>query len=225
MASFPIKVAPLAGKGLGVVATRALKPSVVLLQEHPFLRVDKSPGSPEARANPRCVALMKTVTDMAKAGQFNPRSEFSQWPREIVECFECILEEKGNMAFATLDEEKRKKWMALSDVHAESEEKKTPGGILRTNGIDDDENHANLYEQLSRMNHSCSPNALRVSTDGQGGVAVVANKDIGEGEEVLINYMDGADDGLPVEERRKHLSRQYHFHCTCDLCMEQERTS
>ena len=225
--SFPMKIKALAGKGLGVVATQALKPGVVILQELPFVRVDKSPGSPESRANPRCMELMGRVTDMAKAGEFNPRSEFSQWPREVVGCFEGILDEQGNMAYSSLSKEKQRIWMSLSDVHAadDDEANKSPGGILRTNGIDDAENHANLYEKLSRMNHSCAPNAVRLSTDGKGGVAVVAGKSIEEGEEILINYMDGADDGLPVEKRRKHLMQQYHFHCTCSLCMEQEKAS
>lgn len=223
--AFPMKVASLAGKGLGVVATQALRPGGLILQEQPFARVDKSPASPESRANPRCRELMGRVTDLAQAGQFNPRSDFGQWPQEVVRCFEGILDEQGNMAYAKLGPREQSLWMDLADVHANEDASKSPGGILRTNGIDDAENHANLYEKLSRMNHSCAPNAVRLSTDGRGGVAVVASRGIDEGEEVLINYMDGADDGLPVEKRRKHLMQQYHFHCTCDLCMEQENAS
>jgi len=73
------------------------------------------------------------------------------------------------------------------------------------------------------MNNSCSPNANRVSTDNSGGVTVVANEDIHARDEVLISYTDGADDGLPVEERRKHLMQQYLFHCMCDLYLKQEK--
>ena len=112
--------------------------------------------------------------------------------------------------------------MRLSDVHASDEKGKTPGGILRTNGIDDDEGYANLYNNLARMNHSCAPNAVRVQTNESGGVAVVARRPIDKGEEILINYMDGADDGKPVEQRREHLMQQYHFHCNCPLCIQQD---
>ena len=222
MSSFPIKIASLAGRGYGVIATKVLKPGMVILQEHPVARVDKTPGSPEARSNPTCIKLMNRVQEMAKSGQFNPRSEFGMWPSEVVECFEGILDEQSKMAYEKLDEKKQKAWMALADVHAKDEDSKTPGGIIRTNAIDDADNFANLYPELSRMNHSCSPNAMRLSSDRQGGVTVVANQDIDEGDEVCINYMDGADDGLPVEQRRKHLMQQYHFHCSCKLCMEQE---
>ena len=126
------------------------------------------------------------------------------------------------MVFEGSSSETQNKWMELSDVHAADDKQKSPGGILRTNGVDDAEDHANLYSQMSRMNHSCAPNAVRVSTGDSGGVAVVARKQIDEGEEVMINYMDGADDGKPVEQRRKHLMQQYTFHCTCPLCMSQE---
>ena len=60
-------------------------------------------------------------------------------------------------------------------------------------------------------------------------MAVVAKVDIDEGEEVLINYMDdGQDDDesghqLGVERRREQLMQQYHFHCVCSLCLEQEK--
>jgi len=76
MLPHPMKIAKLAGKGLGVLATQSIKPGQLILKEHPLVRVDKSPGSPEARANPTCAKLMGRVMEMAKAGQFNPRSEF-----------------------------------------------------------------------------------------------------------------------------------------------------
>ena len=146
---------------------------------------------------------MGRITDMAKTGRFNPRSEFMTWPKEVVTCFEGILDEQARMVFDTLDGGRQRAWMELYDAHAtattddgddKSPKNKTPGGILRTNGIDDISNHANLYKQLSRMNHSCSPNVIRMATDNHGGVAVVAKVDIDEGEEVLINYMDDGQD-------------------------------
>ena len=132
------------------------------------------------------------------------------------------------MAFDKLEGEKQQQWMALSDVHATTaggESRSTPGGILRTNAFEDADRHANLYQRLSRMNHSCAPNAHRLSTDNRGGVAVVASQDIVAGEEVLISYMDGADGDVPVEERRARLRQQYHFQCTCALCLKQEKAT
>mmetsp|Transcript_29478 Transcript_29478/g.62571 ORF Transcript_29478/g.62571 Transcript_29478/m.62571 type:complete len:228 (-) Transcript_29478:99-782(-) len=227
MAAYPMKIASIAGRGIGVLSTRHLKPGQLILQESPFARVNKDAGNPESRSNPTVSKIMGRVMEMASSGKFNPRSEFTAWPTEVVKCFEEILDAQSAMTFEKLDENSQKQWMELSDVHAPDEEQKTPGGILRTNAIDDDEGYANLYSQLSRMNHSCDPNAVRVSSNesGDNGVAVVARRGIDEGEEILFNYMDGADDGKPVEHRRKHLMQQYHFHCTCPLCMQQENSS
>uniref|UniRef100_A0A6U0IMD4 SET domain-containing protein n=1 Tax=Minutocellus polymorphus TaxID=265543 RepID=A0A6U0IMD4_9STRA len=223
MAAYPMKITSIAGRGLGVLSTRYLKPGQLILQEIPFARVNKDAGSPESRANPKVSKLMARVVELASSGQFDPRSEYGSWPSEVVHCFEGVLEAQADMVFEGCSSDRQEKWMELSDVHAADEKHKTPGGILRTNGVDDAEGHANLYSQMSRMNHSCAPNAVRVSTSDSGGVAVVSRKQIDEGEEVLINYMDGADDGKPVDQRRKHLMQQYHFHCTCPLCMAQEK--
>ena len=220
---YPIKIVNLASKGLGVIATQAIKSNQLILHEHPLVRIDKSPGSTDSRQSPTCMKLMGRVMELAKSGQFNPRSDYSSWPAEVISCYEGILNEQCNMAYDKLDAQKQKQWMKLADIFAQNGNEKSPGGIIRTNAIDCAENHANLYEQLSRINHSCNPNTTRISTDKIGGVAIVANKAIEKDEEISINYMDGVDDDKPVEERRKHLMQQYHFHCQCDLCMMQEK--
>lgn len=220
---YPIKIVNLANKGLGVIATQAIKSSQLILHEHPLVRVDKSPGSPDSKQSPKCMKLMGRVMELAKTGQFNPRSDYSSWPAEVISCYEGILNEQAKIAYDKLDDtHKQKQWMELADVFATNDNEKSPGGIIRTNAIDCADNHANLYEMLSRINHSCDPNTARISTDNIGGVAIVANKDIEKDEEISINYMDGADDNKAVEERRKYLMQQYHFHCQCDLCMMQE---
>ena len=99
---------------------------------------------------------------------------------------------------------------------------------MRTNGFDDDEGYANLYELLSRVNHACgdAANSTRISLKSIAGsgaadnsVVVVAERDIEEGEELLVNYLDSADEGMGVEERRRHLLRTHNFTCTCAKCM------
>jgi len=228
---------------MGVLATRSIRPGQVILQEMPFARVSKNAGSAEVRSHPVASRLMDRVVELAATGAFNPRTDdFLSWPPEVRRCMEGVLEAQAEMEYDRAPPAVQAKWMVLSDVHAASatsstsggaaapdaaaSNAKTPGGVLRTNGVDDDEGYANLYEKMSRMNHSCDPNAVRMvsrAAPAAGpGVHVVASRNIGEGEEVLINYMDGADDGLRVEERRHHLQQQYSFHCTCSLCMKQE---
>ena len=237
-----IKVVEIAGRGIGVLTTRSFKPGQVILQEMPFARVSKNAGSPEVRAHPVASKLMDRVVELAASGAFNPRTDnFHSWPSEVRRCMEGVLEAQAEMEYDRSPPAVQAKWRELSDVHAVAADddasaedadqtsscKKTPGGVLRTNGVDDDEGYANLYEKLSRMNHSCEPNAVRIvsRTDPRAGpgVHVVASRHIDKGEEVFINYIDGADDGLRVEERRHHLQQQYHFHCTCSRCMREAR--
>ncbi len=123
------------------------------------------------------------------------------------------------MAHAKLDPLSRDRWMSLDDSASAPGAEKTPGGVLRTNAFDDATGHANLYELLSRVNHSCEPNAIRqTETGGQSVVQLVSCVAIREGDEILVNYMDGIDEGLNVEQRRSRLQQQYRFHCECPRC-------
>lgn len=192
---------------------------------------------------------------------------------------------QAEIAYQKLETPLRERWLALDDSVTVSG--KTPGGVLRTNAFDDDTGHANLYELLSRVNHSCEPNAIRESEQatraarqplahmrarctcprddprehpctpsvlssllgsllcrdlfvvgistllgsllcwdlsfvGQGsGVRLRASRVIEQGDEILVNYMDGIDADLAVEQRRQRLKQQYSFHCECPRCVRE----
>eukprot|EP00325_Prymnesiales_sp_UTEX-LB-985_P001988 CAMPEP_0174699036 /NCGR_PEP_ID=MMETSP1094-20130205/4441_1 /TAXON_ID=156173 /ORGANISM="Chrysochromulina brevifilum, Strain UTEX LB 985" /LENGTH=446 /DNA_ID=CAMNT_0015896297 /DNA_START=29 /DNA_END=1369 /DNA_ORIENTATION=- len=68
-------------------------------------------------------------------------------------------------------------------------------------------------------NHDCSPNAA-ADIDGEGSVTMTALRDITEGEEVTISYIDT---NLDIEERRKVLALHYNFECKCSRCMSEQR--
>ena len=150
--------------------------------------------------------------------------------------------------FSSLPDDKQKRWLALGDAWAQEGAPKTPGGVLRTNGFDDAEGFANLYELLARINHrcrpiqlraeccspfvqaprrcpspphltptpfSCEPNAARLSLKHLAGasssaVLLVAERHISEGEEITIDYLDGAE-GMTFDQRRERLRRTHNF--------------
>ena len=63
------------------------------------------------------------------------------------------------------------------------------------------------------------PNAkAEVRDDGQ--VALSALRDLAEGEEVLISYIDATKD---YEERRKTLALHYGFDYKCERCVVEQR--
>jgi hypothetical protein len=105
---------------------------------------------------------------------------------------------------------------------------KTPAGILRSNSFED----GGLFEVRCRLNHSCSPNTLAlplceadiipglVAKDEQE-IAIVAVRDIREGEELTNSYYNFSP-GESTAARRKILMDKYGFHCQCQLCCDGE---
>ena len=80
-----------------------------------------------------------------------------------------------------------------------------------------------VYALYSRINHSCDPN-VRVDLAADGGLSVVALRELQVGEEVLDNYLadgavrlEGADAAVRLEMRR-HLAERWRFECACARC-------
>jgi len=63
-------------------------------------------------------------------------------------------------------------------------------------------------------NHDCLPNA-QPTVDEAGHVSIKALRDIAEGEEIKISYIDAMQE---YDERRKTLAEHYGFECKCDRC-------
>tara|TARA_R110002050_G_scaffold148425_4_gene274622 strand:- start:163 stop:621 length:459 start_codon:yes stop_codon:yes gene_type:complete len=79
------------------------------------------------------------------------------------------------------------------------------------------ETGAALYQLLSLVNHSCKPNSVCVF--GKYGEATLrAVRDLKEGEEITIGYVDLAMRGV---ERRGELKKGFSFTCMCPLCVKQ----
>jgi len=88
---------------------------------------------------------------------------------------------------------------------------------VRLCGIDLDERLEGLGMFLLEacINHSCQPNVKLWPDAEKPLITAKATRDIGEGEEVFINYVDTK---LERAERQEKLLSQYHFTCTCPRC-------
>lgn len=100
--------------------------------------------------------------------------------------------------------------------------------ILQENGFRTEAGLA-LFRKLSRVNHSCAPNAMRVELDvssqrPHGGFSLVALQPIDVGEEITINY--GSDEELlmPAEARQEWYMKTRGHGCWCARCDEPEDT-
>lgn len=78
-----------------------------------------------------------------------------------------------------------------------------------------------LYLLQSKINHSCNPNAEIRFPFSNNILQVVALRDIAEGEEVCISYLDECELNRSRHSRQKYLEENYLFACECDKCQEE----
>eukprot|EP00798_Chlamydomonas_sp_ICE-L_P016228 gene16228-22394_t len=76
------------------------------------------------------------------------------------------------------------------------------------------------YLVSSLFNHNCEPNVDVVFPRNDGMASFVAARDIDEGEQLCISYIESYS--MSLEQRRKHLRHTYGFICRCQLCQEEE---
>ena len=88
--------------------------------------------------------------------------------------------------------------------------------ILLTNSFSVFDGKASILTILiSRVNHSCLPNAEQIYFAEEGVSALWAIKDIFVGEEITITYIDEYGG---YEERKKRLEENWGFKCDCKAC-------
>ncbi|KAJ5504193.1 hypothetical protein N7463_007067 [Penicillium fimorum] len=92
-------------------------------------------------------------------------------------------------------------------------------GIVRTNALPcgSGSRIGGIYPTISRINHSCLPNAHNSWDSASGHENIYAVRFIGAGEEITISY----DHGGPSDERRRHLKDAFDFDCDCSICSRQ----
>jgi hypothetical protein len=73
-----------------------------------------------------------------------------------------------------------------------------------------------VFNQISRLNHSCVPNAQGNFNDALGVFNVHATRQIEAGEEVTLNYLP--EHSTPRALRQTQLQSTYNFTCTCAAC-------
>uniref|UniRef100_A0A1B6CXX1 Protein-lysine N-trimethyltransferase SMYD5 n=2 Tax=Clastoptera arizonana TaxID=38151 RepID=A0A1B6CXX1_9HEMI len=78
-----------------------------------------------------------------------------------------------------------------------------------------------LYRLQSCANHSCEPNAMPHFLHNDFTLSMIANRDIQEGEEITISYLDECVLERSRHTRNKILREHYLFSCYCIKCESQ----
>ncbi|KAL1726158.1 hypothetical protein EV714DRAFT_219899 [Schizophyllum commune] len=195
-------------KGLGMFATRRLRTGTLIVNERPFI------------VQPICRAACDACEHMVCRAV----------PAEQVGYTMDEREKNLQLSLNRMSKEKREGFLALMCSH--SEHRAGSGPLLsrtRNNawaalggykfaGLDgQDGQYLAVFDQLSRMNHSCRPNALYHWDSDTFSGSLRAVRDIAPGEEITVSYCGEVD--RPYSQRRALLA-PYGFECDCRACVE-----
>lgn len=143
--------------------------------------------------------------------------------RPLLHDFTIALTLDTYLAFAlsSLSKTKIKRFKRLRNVFTE----RGDVGIVATNAyaVDHESRFCAVFDKLSRVNHSCRPNAERKWDSVLEVEKVYALREIKSGEEIIVSYLAGLD-GLGLGERRELLMKGWRFECHCERCVEGRET-
>mmetsp|Transcript_22565 Transcript_22565/g.49919 ORF Transcript_22565/g.49919 Transcript_22565/m.49919 type:complete len:400 (-) Transcript_22565:179-1378(-) len=74
-----------------------------------------------------------------------------------------------------------------------------------------------VYPLISKVNHSCTPNACVIAPENGPG-EVICIKPIGAGDEVFVSYLCDSQLTHPLEDRATQFARNWEFVCSCPRC-------
>eukprot|EP00930_Biecheleria_cincta_P026903 TRINITY_DN18911_c0_g1_i2.p1 TRINITY_DN18911_c0_g1~~TRINITY_DN18911_c0_g1_i2.p1 ORF type:complete len:348 (+),score=66.93 TRINITY_DN18911_c0_g1_i2:77-1120(+) len=107
-------------------------------------------------------------------------------------------------------------------LHNDFSDEPTTIGIFHTNsmacpsaGNSDFDAPRGLFLNMSRFNHSCSPNAMQSWIADRGEMQLRAVRSISKGEEICICYIDPSS---AWEQRQQDFKENFGFLCRCPVC-------
>ncbi|KAJ7270045.1 hypothetical protein B0H12DRAFT_822148 [Mycena haematopus] len=186
------------GKGAGLVSTRALKMGDLILSERPLFVCARGLGVP----------VPSTFT----------RQQIAQYQLQQ-------LEEYFEIAINRMRPEAKAAYMALRNCHKEDGSGPIMG-IMRTNGMslqglrpgvqDETSEYSAICKEISRLNHSCSPNAAPRFHMPSFSYRLYAVRDIAAGEELTFQYINVKKSATV----RQTALKPYDFECACLACKD-----
>lgn len=225
-ASPPFRVAPIPGKGLGLVATRAMKRGERLMVAHPALLAHRRflDGEVERAVQHRLLvkAVMRYLPEgtrrefLAQVGQRDHGHAHGQDSDHEDYGGETELDWKDS----DLDALGARIWDIMwtnsfqMDVNPGGDEQGQGQGSSSASG---DGHHYGNFPRVSRLNHDCRPNtAFRLGSDGDllSHRTTVARA-VAPGEELAISYLDAL---APRAARQSRAMDAWGFECRCAAC-------
>ncbi|KAL1713337.1 hypothetical protein EV715DRAFT_296216 [Schizophyllum commune] len=202
------RIGPVPGKGLGMIATRDLQTGDLIVAERPLVMAPKGIQISKEEF-PDGVSAMATVKEYMEARMIASERHF-----------ETLL--------SRMTPERRAAYEGLVNRH-EGDGSGPHEGRFRTNALglhsqykflgsrdDGGTYYLVVFDDISRMNHSCRPNARPFFDTELFAMLVRSVRPVRAGEELCISYRYLS---LLHAERKADLA-SYGFECTCESCKD-----
>ncbi|KAI9752906.1 MAG: hypothetical protein M4579_005424 [Chaenotheca gracillima] len=154
-----------------------------------------------------------TTTKILKGTRILTESPAFRVPRDVsdIEAVEQVV----NREVDRLSKARQQAFHSLSNIHGTGASSAL--GIARTNvlPLGADAREGGLFLEASRINHSCVHNAQNTWNTTLGQLTIHVFKDLEEGEEITISYLEGSESYVARQQR---LKKSFGFDCTCELC-------
>ncbi|KAJ7350566.1 hypothetical protein DFH08DRAFT_995198, partial [Mycena albidolilacea] len=192
------RMTDMQGKGAGLVAAHALKMGDLILSERPLFVSARGVPVPTPSTFSRAQVMQLTLQGHEKYSA---------------------------VSIDRMRPEAKKAFMALRNCHTEDGSGPIVG-IVRTNGMaleglrpgvkDETREYSAVCKDISRLNHSCSPNTAPRFYMPSFSYRLYAVRDIAAGEELTYQYITV---DVPAAQRQVAL-KPYDFVCACPACTE-----
>ncbi|KAK0207347.1 hypothetical protein IW262DRAFT_1282168 [Armillaria fumosa] len=193
-------------RGLGMFAAKPMKMGDLILDERPMMVAP-------VLSDPHTITFPENFTD-----------------DEVLQAARYEYEKTLGFCFRRMPKENQRAFMDLSNCHQRDGSGKL-FGIIKTNAYEvdglKDKNaqepfgiYTGVWDKLSRLNHSCSPNVCRDWNTASFSMQIRAVRDIEEGEELTTTYCGILN---PAAERQTDLA-PYDFRCTCAACSDPSKS-
>ncbi|TVY68677.1 SET domain-containing protein [Lachnellula suecica] len=139
----------------------------------------------------------------------------SEAPLFTTECITSMETTEADLARAlrALPKDSQRAFLSL---HNNYPGKNPLSNIIRSNGypLGPDSDVGGIFANISRINHSCRPNAVHSWNPLLNQETVYAVRPIKAGEEITLSYHAGG----PSNTRKEILKEGFGFDCTCEIC-------
>ncbi|KAK7061311.1 ER lumen protein-retaining receptor [Favolaschia claudopus] len=192
-----VRMSPVPGKGMGLLSTRALKMGDLILSERPLFI---------------CARYVSKYIPPGYTREMLAKHDMD----EMEQCY--------GFAVNRMRPADKAAFMALANCHLEDGSGPIVGrvrtNVVRVSGLgpgatdETTEHYGAICRDISRLNHSCSPNTYQLWDLQSFSFRLHAVRDIAEGEELTFGYMDV----LSNAAKRQTGLKPYGFVCTCASC-------